>query len=41
MLAKGFPHSAEGQVVVVEEAMQGKPFVMDIKLDGMLVMYIY
>ena len=34
MLAKGFPHSAEGQVAVVEEAMQGRPFVMDIKLDG-------
>jgi ATP-dependent DNA ligase len=32
MLAKGFPNT--GQIVEVEAAMQGHPFVMDLKLDG-------
>jgi DNA ligase-4 len=34
MLAKGFPQSSFGQVDSVEEAMKGKPFLMDVKLDG-------
>lgn len=32
MLAKGFPNT--GQIVEVEAAMQGHPFLMDLKLDG-------
>lgn len=32
MLAKGFPNT--GQLVEVERAMGGNPFVMDVKLDG-------
>jgi ATP-dependent DNA ligase len=34
MLAKGFPQSSVGQVMAVEAAMDGQPFLMDIKLDG-------
>ena len=32
MLAKGFPNTA--QLLEVERAMSGNPFVMDVKLDG-------
>lgn len=32
MLAKGFPNT--GQILEVDKAMKGHPFVMDLKLDG-------
>ena len=34
MLAKGFSSSSHGQVAAVESAMEGNPFLMDVKLDG-------
>ena len=34
MLARGFPSSSHGQVAAVEAAMEGNPFLLDVKLDG-------
>jgi DNA ligase 4 len=34
MLARGFPSSSHGQVAAVEAAMDGNPFLLDVKLDG-------